>query len=191
MKNHILVFCGKSSSGKDTCASIMHKAFNHNFVVSTTTRPKRSREVEGVHYYFKTLEEFNQLEAEGKLLEKRHYDAIQGSDTVRWFYGIERKEFESEGNHVVVVDLNGLEMLKQEFGDRVVSIYLDAPEKHRMLRAVGRDVNFNAMEWTRRCEDDDVIFEDVFSKVDCVVENVNLVSCLADITKYLTENDYL
>ena len=80
----IVLFMGASSSGKDT---IMRKLIKENLfdlypIVMHTTRPKRTREVNGRDYYFVTEEEMKQLEEENKIIESRTYQTVYGP----WHY---------------------------------------------------------------------------------------------------------
>lgn len=67
----ILVITAPSCAGKDYLTNCLFKRHPGVFsmVVSTTTRPPRSGEVNGVDYNFVSESEFNNLEEESKLLE--------------------------------------------------------------------------------------------------------------------------
>jgi guanylate kinase len=66
----LIVISGPSGVGKDTVVQRM-KALElpFHFVITATTRPKRSDEVDGVDYFFISADEFNQMIKQDELLE--------------------------------------------------------------------------------------------------------------------------
>lgn len=177
--NKIVAITGMSGAGKDSLARVLEKQDDYKFVVSTTTRPKRSGEEDGVHYHFKTQDEFQQLIENNELIEYRYYDTIENGKPARWHYGIERKEIDlGKHNYVVVVDLKGLEDLKKEFGEKVVSFFIDVAYKDRVLRAMARDKNFELEEFERRYKDDIIKFKNIEKKVDFIVFNYDFQKCI-------------
>lgn len=186
--NFIIALTGMSSSGKDSIARLLANQHKCKYVVSTTTRPMRSGEKQDIDYHFVSEEEFQKLIDEDKLVEHRYYDTIENGLPTRWNYGVERSEINlDEGDFVVVVDLKGLEDLKKEYGDKVISFYIDVPEEIRRVRAIARDRFFEEAEFSRRCRDDVLKFEDVENKVDIVVKNDDLNECLS---RVLFDIDY-
>lgn len=67
----LIVLSGPSGVGKGTVRKELFKQPNTNYEysISMTTRKPREGEVDGVDYFFKTREEFEQLIEEGGLLE--------------------------------------------------------------------------------------------------------------------------
>lgn len=74
-KGLLIVLSGPSGVGKGTVRKAIFSkeeaAFEYS--ISMTTRKPREGEVDGVDYFFKTKKEFEQLIAEGKLLEYAEY----------------------------------------------------------------------------------------------------------------------
>ena len=70
-KGKVFVVSGPSGVGKGTiCAELMRRYPSlAATTVSVTTRVPRPGEVDGVHYYFRTEEEFDRLLNDGKFLE--------------------------------------------------------------------------------------------------------------------------
>ena len=153
MNNKIIALVGFSSAGKDTLAKFMSEELGYDFVVSHTTRPMRPGESEGNPYYFINENEMCSLFVQNKLIEAREYDSVYG----KLFYAISKDEIEDSKKYVVVVDFSGFLALKNHFGDRVKSVFIDCSEPERRKRAELRG-DFNLDEWNRRFEDDKAKF---------------------------------
>ena len=71
----LIVFSGPSGVGKGTVRQEIFSTPDHQFEysVSMTTRPKRPGEVDGVDYFFRTREEFEDLIKKGQMLEYAEY----------------------------------------------------------------------------------------------------------------------
>lgn len=71
----LIVLSGPSGVGKGTVRKELFQQPNTNFEysISMTTRSPREGEVDGVDYFFKSREEFEQLIEAGKLLEYAEY----------------------------------------------------------------------------------------------------------------------
>ena len=66
----LIVLSGPSGAGKGTlCRELLRQEPNIQYSVSATTRQPRPAEVEGVHYFFRTREEFEGMIKRGELLE--------------------------------------------------------------------------------------------------------------------------
>lgn len=71
----LIVFSGPSGVGKGTVRQEIFSTPDHQFEysVSMTTRQKRPGEVDGVDYFFRTREEFEELIKKGQMLEYAEY----------------------------------------------------------------------------------------------------------------------
>ena len=71
----LIVLSGPSGVGKGTVRQEIFSTPDHQFEysVSMTTRPKRPGEVDGVDYFFRTREEFEDLIKKGQMLEYAEY----------------------------------------------------------------------------------------------------------------------
>ena len=140
----VLVISGPSGSGKGTVIGILREICpNLGLAVSATTRAMREGEEEGVNYYYKTREQFEELIAEGSVLE---YTIYNGN-----YYGTLKSEAErilDAGQDLVLeIEVDGAGQIKRLMGDRATTVMLIAPsaeEQERRLRGRGT-------------EDDDVI----------------------------------
>ena len=71
----LIVFSGPSGVGKGTVRREIFESSENQFQysVSMTTRPQRPGEVDGVDYFFRTREEFEELIRQGQMLEYAEY----------------------------------------------------------------------------------------------------------------------
>ena len=95
-----------------------------------TTRPRRSSEVDGIHYPFITRKQFEQLRDDGELLE---WAEVHGN-----FYGTPREPVEralAQGRDVLFdIDYQGTQQVKAKAGEDVVTIFI-LPPSMRELKA--------------------------------------------------------
>lgn len=70
MKNRLFVMSAASGAGKTTLKDkVIHKFPDIRYSISATTRSPRPGEVNGVHYFFKTKDEFLKMIQEDALVE--------------------------------------------------------------------------------------------------------------------------
>ena len=66
----LIILSGPSGAGKGTlCRELLRLLPDLTYSVSATSRAPRPGEIEGVHYFFRTREEFETMIASGELLE--------------------------------------------------------------------------------------------------------------------------
>ncbi len=65
----LVIISGPSGSGKGTIVGELTKKENFSLSISATTRAPRPYEENGVHYFFRTKEEFEEMIAHQELLE--------------------------------------------------------------------------------------------------------------------------
>ena len=138
-KGKLYVISGPSGTGKGTiCAELLKDPFN-DFSVSMTTRDPRFGEQEGVHYFFRTREEFEQTIANDGFLEYAEYNGNYYGTPIapiqRWLY---------EGKNVILeIEVQGAEKVMDKRKD-LVSIFLAVPsmkELERRLRGRGTETD--------------------------------------------------
>lgn len=137
-----MIFSAPSGSGKSTIVSYLmkeHPELNLAFSVSATTRPPRGTEKDGVEYLFLTEEEFRKKIANGEFLE---YEEVYPGR----FYGTLKSQVERQtarGENVIFdVDVKGGCNIKEHYGSRALSIFIQPPsiaELRRRLEARGTD----------------------------------------------------
>jgi guanylate kinase len=106
--NILVTITGPSLTGKSRLAQLL-APLGFEEVVSTTTRPARQGEIEGVHYYFTDTTKFKKMVDEGLMIEK-----VQVGKN---FYGVSKPAFDhviSKGkNGVAVVEPDGAQQVAQ------------------------------------------------------------------------------
>jgi guanylate kinase len=166
----ILVFCGKSASGKDTLAQLVLKHYNKlrfRKAVSHTTRPKRDGEIDGYDYHFIDDDTFEQMKEDNKFIEETSYN-VNGKI---WHYGYSKNEFKDDCNYIVILNPYGLEaFLKSEFKDNLKVVYLECDDDERMERYFARDnhkTNYETLkkQYEARVKQDDNDFKDIMLKL--------------------------
>ena len=137
----VIIFCAPSGSGKSTIInSLMPREELHlAFSISATTRPPRGQEQDGVDYFFLTPEEFRRRIANDEFVE---YEEVYQDR----FYGTLKSQVERQleaGQNVVFdVDVHGGMHLKEYFGERALSLFIQPPsieELRRRLEGRGTD----------------------------------------------------
>ena len=135
-KGLLLVVSGPAGVGKGTVnAALMAKHPEIKMSVSATTRKPRPGEIDGVHYFFKTEEQFRSMIEEDAFLEYMHVFGMNYYGTPKSFVESER----SKGNHVILeIDVQGAAKVKAACPDAVL-IFI-APPSLKILkdRLVGR-----------------------------------------------------
>ena len=136
------IFClmGKSSSGKDTVYRRLladPQLGLHRFVTGTT-RPIREGERDGEEYYFYTDEQFQQLQADGRIIECRSYDTVHG--IWNYFTVAHEKLDLAHQDYLTINTLEAYEKLRDYFGaDCLIPVYLEVDDGLRLQRALDRE----------------------------------------------------
>ena len=120
----VLVLSGPSGAGKSSLINkIADDIGEYHFSISTTTRPIREGEEDGVHYHFVTKEEFEQDIENDNFLE---YALVH-----RNYYGTSIKPVRkalSKGKLVIFdIDVQGNMAIKNRLGDITTSVFITPP----------------------------------------------------------------
>lgn len=156
----LIIFAAPSGSGKSTIINYIMSVFNGDdteedasaeeeaeeeeygrlcFSISATSRAPRGTEKNGVEYFFLTPEEFRQRIANNEFLE---YEEVYTDK----FYGTLKSQVDkqlADGDNVVFdVDVHGAMNIKNAYGKRALSIFIQPPsidELRRRLEGRGTD----------------------------------------------------
>ncbi|MDR1980094.1 MAG: guanylate kinase [Tannerellaceae bacterium] len=125
MAGKLIIFSAPSGSGKSTIVNyLLEQRLRLRFSVSATSRLPRGAERHGVDYYFLSPREFRERIAAGEFLE---YEEVYAGT----YYGTLKSEVErilEQGDHVVLdVDVVGGCRIKEQYGDRALSIFIRPP----------------------------------------------------------------
>lgn len=128
-KGKLLIVSGPSGVGKGTVLAELFKLSDeYVYSVSATTRAPREGEKDGVNYFFKTKEQFEQMIAKGELLE---YASYNGN-----YYGTPKEYVFSkmnEGKNVILeIEVQGAVQIKNICPEAIM-IFI-APESREVLK---------------------------------------------------------
>ena len=128
----MLILSSPSGAGKTTLTRdlLQDKSLDLTLSISVTTRQRRTSEVDGIHYYFKTKAEFDRLKAADDLLENAE---VHGND-----YGTPRSPVEAvlnQGRDMLFdIDYQGTQQVQKRAPHDVVTIFI-LPPSMKELRA--------------------------------------------------------
>jgi len=119
----MFVISGPSGVGKGTIYNIvLDKMSFIKRSISVTTRQPRTGEVEGVNYYFKTIEEYQQMIANGDFLET--------ASVFQNYYGTPKapimKMLENGDDVMFEIDVEGAKQIKAKYPD-CIQIFIITP----------------------------------------------------------------
>ncbi len=131
----LIVISGPSGAGKGTvCKRLLEKNELLRISTSVTTRKPRPHEVEGVHYYFRTIDEFNSMVEEKRFLE---YASVHGN-----MYGTLKstvKDILMSGEDIILeIDIQGALMVKDSFPEGVFIFIVPPSMQELKKRITGR-----------------------------------------------------
>lgn len=132
MNEKVLIFSAPSGSGKSTVVNhILDLHPEIEFSVSATSRPPRGEERNGVEYWFLTADDFRCRIAGDEFVE---YEEVYPGR----FYGTLKSEVRRiwDKGHVIIfdVDVKGGVSLKNYFGDKALSVFIQAPSVEELRR---------------------------------------------------------
>ena len=185
MDNKVVIFSAPSGAGKSTIVN--HLLGIHpelEFSISATSRAPRGQEQHGKEYYFFSADDFRQMIAEDKFVE---YEEVYAGS----FYGTLRSEVEriwAKGHAIVFdIDVQGGVNLKRIFGDKALSVFIQAPSVEVLReRLVGRGTDTEeAIE--RRVAKAASEMEFAAGKFDYVLINDDLDTAKTEAERIITE----
>ena len=130
----VLIISSPSGAGKTTiCKKLIEEVNNLNLSVSVTTRLKRSDEVDGKDYFFRSDKEFDDMVKQEKFLE--HAKVFDYS------YGTLKSEIDTKiinGINVIVdIDWQGTRQIEQHLPDDIVKIFILPPSINELEKRLG------------------------------------------------------
>ena len=126
-RGSLIIFSAPSGAGKSTIINWLmtqHPELKLAFSISCTSRPPRGTEQHGVEYFFLSPQEFRQRIAQNEFLE---YEEVYKDR----FYGTLKSQVDTQlsaGQNIIFdVDVKGGCRIKQFYGNRALSIFIQPP----------------------------------------------------------------
>lgn len=191
MPGQILIISGPSGCGKST---LLNRLFSDEkglyFSISSTTRPMREGEIDGVHYNFISKEEFE--------------EGIKNDEFLEWaqvhknYYGTSLKPVKEQlalGNIVVFdIDVQGFKIAREKFRPIITSVFMtttnqkelasrlknratDTPEtiQNRLMNAVGEMEHIGEYDYFLVNDDIDKSYEGLCAIVQAMrLRSINI-----------------
>lgn len=152
-KGLLFVVSAPAGCGKDTILEQLFKrAENVGYSVSATSRLPRDGEIDGVHYHFRTREQFEQMIRNDEVLEYTEYCGN--------YYGTPRKAVEdmlAEGRDVILkIEVEGAMNIKRIFPECCLVFILppSMQELERRLRKRGTETEEKIVERTAQAREE-------------------------------------
>ena len=172
-KGNLIVVSGFSGAGKGTVMNrLISEKEGYALSVSATTRGMRPGETDGVSYFFKTREEFENMIKEDAFVE---YACYVGN-----YYGTPKAFVEekiSEGKDVLLeIEIQGALKIKEKFPSAVLIFITTKDAKTLKDRLTGRGMRPGETDgvsyfFKTREEFENMIKEDAFVEYACYVGN--------------------
>ncbi len=147
-KVKIVAICGPAGSGKDWLLHQLVELSNGQLheIISTTTRPARQGEQNGINYHFVTDEVFAQLVFSNSMLEATSFNG--------WYYGTCFNALNIKETNIGVFNPDGIRALLDDPRIEVLPIEVLCDDKVRLIRQLKREANPNCDEIIRRYQTD-------------------------------------
>ncbi len=184
IKRHglMLILSSPSGAGKTTLTRMLLQdaVVDLTLSVSVTTRPRRSSEVDGIHYHFIGVEEFEKIRAAGDLLE---WAQVHGN-----FYGSPRRPVEAilaQGRDMLFdIDYQGTQQIQKAAPEDVVTVFILPPSMRELKARLERRAEDAADAIARRLA---AAREEInrWSIYDYVLVNEDLQRCYGEVLAIL------
>lgn len=177
MKMKIVALMGKSGSGKDTILKEIVSCHPKEFyrIINHTTRPMRQGETNGADYFFVSNDEFVSLQDE-MILTSKFND---------WNYGTCLTNLKQGYINIGVFSPRDIITLQKNPNVNLVTFYISASDKTRLIRSLQREQNPDINEIIRRYQADKKDFR------DDVLNNIRYIPTLNEFDRYTVCADYI
>lgn len=158
----MIILIGASASGKTEIAKILKQKYGFEKIITTTTRPKRTHEVENVDYHFVSKDDFNHLLISGSFVEVTHYQDN--------FYGTNKADLKDNG--LVILEPNGANAYLEVLGKTVFVVFIETSKELRKNYMTFRGDSLESIQ--DRIKNDDKRFKKKnILRVDLEIKNQN------------------
>lgn len=134
-KGLLVVLSGPSGVGKGTvCKALRSRGTKLQYSISVTTRKPREGEIDGIHYFFRTREQFRQMIKDEKLLEWAEYVGNCYGTPIDYV----RQTLDNGQDVILEIEVQGALQVKRRFPEALF-IFLAPPDlKELKKRIIGR-----------------------------------------------------
>lgn len=184
----LLILMGKTCSGKDTVSKEIERRFGLKRIVTYTTRPKRTGEIDDVTYHFISDSQFDEKVKNNFFLEHKTYTTDFGT----WKYGCSKEDILRANNNLIILTPDGVKdfiveknVLKIDINYKVVYLYANIDTIKKRLRKRGdapaeaqRRISSDIKDFAGAelladrivYNNDGYDLEDVLAKIECVIK---------------------
>ena len=174
-KGIIAIISGFSGAGKGTVVSQLVQRYDYAVSISATTRLPREGETEGVSYFFKTKEAFEEMIQRDELIEYAQY--------VDHYYGTPKdyvfRQLDQGRDVLLEIEMQGALKVKKKMPEASL-IFITPPsvaELHRRLKKRGTETEEVIQKRIARAKEECSYME----KYDYIVVNDGLEECVKTI----------
>ncbi|WP_332690141.1 guanylate kinase [Halalkalibacter lacteus] len=165
-KGLLLVLSGPAGVGKGTvCTALRQEDTSVQYSVSATTRSPREGEQDGVNYFFKTREQFENMIEQDQLLEWAEYVGNYYGTPIEYV----RETIDSGQDIILEIEVQGALKVKERFPEGVFIFLMPPSLAELRSRIVGRGTETEDIINKRMTVAREEI--EMMKKYDYVVEN--------------------
>ena len=164
---NIIALMGESGSGKDTVLkeTLIQYPDLHK-IITSTSRPRREKEIDGVNYFYYTDEEFVQKIQNNEMLDWQIFN--------NWQYGTELKSLDKNKINIGVFSPKAIRTLLKREDCNVFVVWVRTTDKERLLRQLNREMNPDVREIVRRATTDYEDFDSIEFDYFEVLNEINI-----------------
>jgi len=126
----ILAIIGKKCTGKTSLADYLDDLDGFTTITTYTTRAPREGELQANKYHFTDKETINKMKENDELIEYNNRNGV--------LYATTRDSLVDDKVNIIVIDLEGVQELKQQYPDKLSIVRLTCPQYPRMQRYLNR-----------------------------------------------------
>lgn len=161
-KIKILAIIGKSGAGKDSVLKClkMYPSDDIHYITSSTTRPLREGEVDGIDYHFIDHDDFIDLMENNQIVEMSVFRD--------WCYGTSVKDLSTAKINIGGFDPMRIGILADHSNIDLKIVMITATDKERLLRSLNRENDPDVAEIIRRYQADEEDFKYLHHEFDII-----------------------
>ena len=176
MPGNLYIVSAASGAGKTSLVKALVDTTESIVVaVSSTTRPRRPGETDGVHYHFLTVEEFHSLLEEGGFLEHARVFENHYGTSGSWV----QARLEEDLDVILEIDWQGARQVREQHAE-AISIFVLPPSRQELERRL-RDRGQDNEEIIARRMRDAVAEMSHYQEFDYVLVNDDFESALTEL----------